>query len=131
QSGRAAMYISVSRQFINMRSKMKNDWNIALLSIFFFKQKTAYEIVVTESRAALREDEILVAECDQLFRDILHVPRREELALLHVDDAAGFGRGLEQIGLPAQKRRDLQDIDHVSSDLGFRRRMHISRHRNF
>ena len=47
-----------------------------------------------------------------------HVVGRQELALLHVDGAAGFGGGHEQVGLAAQERRDLQDVD----DLGGRRR---------
>ena len=46
------------------------------------------------------------------FRDdVLHVVRREELALLHVDRLAGARGRDEEIGLPRQERRDLQDVD--------------------
>ena len=48
-----------------------------------------------------------------------HVVGREELALLDVDDAAGPRRGDEQVGLPAEERRNLQDV----GDLGGRRRL--------
>src|SRR6266446_4415421 len=43
------------------------------------------KIVVTESRAALREPEFFVAERDELFRNVFHIPRREELTFFYVD----------------------------------------------
>src|SRR3546814_3728547 len=45
--------------------------------------------------------------------DMLHVPRGQELALLDVYGATGFRRGQQQVGLSAQKCRDLQDIDRL------------------
>ena len=49
-----------------------------------------------------------------LLDRVPHVERREELSLLDVDDAPGAGRGDEQVGLPRQERRNLQDV----GDLG-------------
>src|SRR3546814_7970977 len=48
-----------------------------------------------------------------LAGDMLHVPRGQELALLDVHGAPGFRRGQQQVGLSAQKCRDLQDIDRL------------------
>ena len=48
-----------------------------------------------------------------------HVERREELALLDVDRAPGPRGGHDQVGLPGEERRNLQDVD----DLGGRRRL--------
>src|ERR1700686_3255248 len=42
------------------------------------------EIVVTEGCATLRETKFFVAECDELFCNVLHIPRREELPFFHV-----------------------------------------------
>ena len=53
---------------------------------------------------------------DELVDDVPHVPGREELALLDVDDLAGLGRGDEEIGLPAEEGRDLEDVDDRRDD---------------
>jgi hypothetical protein len=49
-----------------------------------------------------------------------HVGRRQELALLDVDDAAGARRRLDEIGLARQEGRDLQDVGDLGdrADLG-------------
>ena len=46
--------------------------------------------------------------------DVLHVPGRQELALLDVDDLAGLRGGDQQVGLAAQEGRDLQDVDDAA-----------------
>src|SRR6202011_5494388 len=89
------------------------------------------EIVVTEGRAALRETEFFVAECDELFRNVLHIPRREELTFLYVDRATRFGGGAEQIRLPAEKCGNLQQVDLFPGNCRFRRRMHVGCDWNF
>jgi hypothetical protein len=45
--------------------------------------------------------------------DVHRVPRRKELAFLHIDRAAGFRSGFKQVGLTAQKRGDLQQIEPI------------------
>ncbi len=46
-----------------------------------------------------------------IFREhVLHVPGREELPLLHVDDRAGLCRSHKQVRLPAKECRDLQYV---------------------
>jgi hypothetical protein len=61
------------------------------------------EVVVAEGGAALGDDKVAALEGAELVGDVDDVPRREELALLHVDRAAGFGGGFEQVGLAAEE----------------------------
>lgn len=43
---------------------------------------------------------------------------RKKLSLLDVDDTSGFCRGDEQIGLPAEKRRNLQHVRDIGRGAG-------------
>ena len=70
-----------------------------------------HQRVVAERGAALGHQHIAIAGAGDLGDHIRHVPRRKKLAFLYVDDFAGRRRGQQQIGLPAKKRRNLQDID--------------------
>ena len=67
--------------------------------------------VVTEGGTTLRHQHIGVARTGHLAHDILHVPRRQELSLLDVDDLAGLGCSHQQVGLARQERRDLQHVN--------------------
>ena len=89
-----------------------------------------HETSVAKRRSALAHHHILVAGIHDLLDDILHVPRRKELTLLHVQCTAGLGRSHEQVGLTAQERGDLQYIHilrHLRAVLGL---MHIGQHRH-
>ncbi len=46
-----------------------------------------------------------------LLHHRLHVPRRQELALLDVDRLAGIADVADEVGLPHQEGRGLQDVD--------------------
>ena len=63
-----------------------------------------------------------------LADDVRHVPRRQELALLDVDDLAGRRRRQQQIGLPAQERRDLQHVDRLRGLGALRGLVHVGQH---
>jgi hypothetical protein len=65
------------------------------------------QVLVAEGRAALGLPDFLRLPLLQLADDKLHLLRREKLALLHVDDAARRGGREQEIGLAAEKRRDL------------------------
>ncbi len=54
--------------------------------------------------------------------------RRDELALLDVDDAAGAPGRDQQIRLAAQERRDLQDVDGFGGGFGLRGLVDIGEH---
>src|SRR5262249_32915818 len=70
-----------------------------------------HEVVVTETRAAFREDEPFASECAELFRDVPHIPLSRKLPFLNVHHPARFSRCTKQVGLPAEKRGDLQHVD--------------------
>ncbi len=74
-----------------------------------------HQRVVTERRAALGHQHVRVAAAGDLGHDVRHFPRREELALLDVDDLAGRSSSQQQIGLTAQEGRNLQDVHRLGS----------------
>ncbi|KAG1530719.1 hypothetical protein G6F50_017126 [Rhizopus delemar] len=78
------------------------------------RQRThvADQVVVAEAGAALADHDLLVAGGFGLFHDRLHVPRRQELALLDVDRLAGRAHLADEVGLADQERRGLQHIHH-------------------
>jgi hypothetical protein len=55
-----------------------------------------------------------------LVDDVLHVVRRQELALLDVHRLAALRHGADEVGLPAQEGRRLQHVHHGGhvGDLG-------------
>ena len=89
-----------------------------------------HQRVVAEAGAALAQEDPLVAARGDLAGDVLHVPGREELALLDVDRVAGLGRGDQEIGLAAQIGRDLQDIDRLGGRRALLGQMHVGQDRD-
>jgi len=87
------------------------------------------EVVVAERRAALREEDALVACGADLFDAMMHVPRGNELAFLDVDGAAGAACGDEQVGLAAEEGGNLQDIDCFGGDFAVARLMNVRENR--
>ena len=77
------------------------------------------EVVVAEREAALGHEHALVAGRAHLVDRVPHVERRQELALLEVDDPAGLRGRDDEVGLPREERRNLQDV----GDLGGLRRL--------
>ena len=73
--------------------------------------------VVAEGGAALDQDQVAAALGAELGDDVGAVPGREELALLDADGATAARAGLDQVGLPAEQGRDLQEVDD-RGDLG-------------
>ena len=91
-------------------------------------RKTAHvdhEIVVAERRAALGENDLLVAGRSDLFGGMNEIGRRDELTFLDIDGAAGLARFDEQIGLAAQEGRDLKNVDGFGGDGGLCRLVNI------
>ncbi len=73
------------------------------------------EGIVTEGRPTLGHQHVGIAGRGNLGDDVRHVPRRQELSLLDVDDASGRGGGEEEIGLPTQKGGNLQHVHDFSN----------------
>ncbi|CEE66236.1 conserved hypothetical protein [Xanthomonas citri pv. citri] len=90
----------------------------------------ADQIVVAEGRATLADHDLLVAGGLGLVHHRLHVPRRQELALLDIDRLAGGADVLDEVGLAHQKCRGLQHVDN-GRDLVHRGVfVHVGEHRH-
>ena len=83
------------------------------------------QVVISERRSALGQDDVVVARRRDLLRRVPHVLRRDELALLDVDDLAGPAGRDEQVRLPAEECRDLQDVDRLGGQVRLRRLMDV------
>src|ERR1700719_262048 len=88
-----------------------------------------HKVLVSERIAAFRKNDFLVSSARPVLRRIPHFRRREELPLLDVHHAPRFSRRHEQIRLPRKKRRNLQNIAHVSSRFHLRCLMHVCKNR--
>ncbi len=86
--------------------------------------------VVAERGAALGHQHVAVSGTGDFRHHVLHVPRRQELALLDVDGLAGFRCGGQQVGLAAQERRDLQYIDGGRDAGALLDLVNVGQHRN-
>mmetsp|Transcript_6109 Transcript_6109/g.24619 ORF Transcript_6109/g.24619 Transcript_6109/m.24619 type:complete len:230 (-) Transcript_6109:233-922(-) len=75
------------------------------------------EVVVAEADAAFAGQEAIFRQAHfrgggaGLVDDVLHVPGREELALLDVHGLAALGDSADEVGLPAQEGGRLQHVD--------------------
>ena len=126
----AGRFVPSTARPLNRMSCVEDDW----ITFFPHPVERAHvrdQIIVAERCAALGEAKFLTTERRQLVGDVLHIPWRQELPLLHVNGASCFGRRLQQIGLATQERRNLQKVDHLAGKLGFVWRMDIGRYRNF
>jgi hypothetical protein len=69
-----------------------------------------HQIVVAETRSTLGQKHLAVAGIAALCDRVLHVPGRNELPLLDVHRTPAQRRRHDQIGLPAEKCRNLQHV---------------------
>ena len=88
------------------------------------------EGVVAERGAALGHQHVAVSRSGDFRHYVLHVPGRQELALLNVDGLAGFCRGDQQIGLSAEERGDLQHVDGGRDAGALLDLVNVCQHRN-
>ena len=70
-----------------------------------------HQRVVAKTDTPFGQKDAVVAGAGDLGGHVRHVPGREELALLDLHDPPGPRRRHQQVRLPAQKRRDLEDVD--------------------
>ena len=93
------------------------------------------QVVVAEAGAPFTGHETVVRQAGiacggaGLVDHVLHVVRRQKLALLDVHRFAAARHGVDEIGLPAQEGGCLQHVDHRGhrGDLGFA--VHVGQHR--
>jgi hypothetical protein len=89
-----------------------------------------HQVAVAERGAALSEKNAVITCGAHLLHSVLHVPGRDELALLNVHRAPGLGGGHQDVGLPAKERGDLDDVHHLACPLGLLGTVHVSEHRH-
>ena len=86
------------------------------------------QIVVAKTDTALGEKDLRVAGIAALLHRMPHVPGRIELPLLYIHSASAQCRGDNQIGLPAEKCRYLQNIGHFGDFADVCRFMHVGQY---
>ena len=89
-----------------------------------------YKVLVSESGAALSDGHIRVSGLDDFHHSMAHGLRREELPFLDVDSAACTGCCHQQVGLTAQKRRNLQYVNLFRSHDSLLGGVYIRYHRH-
>ena len=74
------------------------------------------EIIVTKCGAPFGEKIIFASRGLELGCNILHIPRRKELTFLHIHNPTGLRCRDNEIGLTAQERWNLKDVNELSSN---------------
>src|SRR5256886_82993 len=89
------------------------------------------KILIAKGRAALRENDLVVAGAGNFFRHVAHFPRRSKLWLLDIDNATGLAGGEQQIRLPRQKCRNLQNVANFRNGSGLGSFVDVGEDRKF
>src|SRR5437868_9461031 len=76
-----------------------------------------HQVVITKTRAALRQHQLFTTNLMSLIDDVARVGGRQKLSFLDVDRLSGFRRSDDQISLSREKRRNLQNIDDLGNSL--------------
>ena len=94
------------------------------------------QVVVAEAHATLASEEAVFRQAfvacrgARLVDDVDHVVRREELALLDVHRLAALRHGTDEIGLPAQEGRCLQQVDRACRGFDLVLAVHVGHQRH-
>src|SRR5207253_3487655 len=107
--------VAAAARALDGMGRVKND-AVAGLTNPGQRAKVCDEIVITKGGAPFGEKELFRPKFLQLLRNVFHVPWGKKLPFLYVNGAAGFRGSAQQIGLPAKKGRDLQQIDEFTRD---------------
>ena len=83
------------------------------------------EIVIAKRSATFGEQYAVIARLVHLLYDVFHLPWSKELPLLHVHDLARFGSCKDEIRLPAEERRDLENVEDFTRSFTMRRLMDV------
>ena len=97
------------------------------------------EVAVSEEGAALGDGDLITVRQRRAFaaatagthlrRGPPHPFRLQPLALLDVDRQPGRASRFEEVGLPAEERRNLERIDHLSGRPALLGQVHVGDHR--
>src|SRR5512139_3855804 len=88
---------------------VKNHWH-AERTHYREASQIDNEIIVTKARTAFRQQCLFAAGGLKFVHNILRIPRSEKLPFLNVNRPARSCRFDEEVGLPAKKRGDLDNI---------------------
>jgi hypothetical protein len=78
----------------------------------------SHQVVVTESSPTFREEQALAASGFGFIGNFTHFQWGQKLALFEIYDFAGAHGGGDEIGLPAKKGGDLEDVGYGSGSRG-------------
>src|SRR5262245_24278486 len=101
----------LSARLLDRMSGVENDRGVCRAFENRQRAHVGHERVIAKRHPALRHQDISVSRPRYFFDDVLHVPRRQELALLHVDCFPGPGGSNEEISLAAKECRNLQHVN--------------------
>src|SRR5262249_9632371 len=110
----AAGSTSLPARLLHRVRRIEDHRRAGLLAQDRQRPHIGYQRVVTERSAALSDQDIGITGAGDLRNYVGHIPWRQELALLDIDRATRSRCRNQEVGLTAQKRRDLQNIDHFS-----------------
>src|SRR4030095_11956577 len=82
------------------------------------RPKVHDQVVIPKRSSTLGKEKPIAAGLACLVHNVLHLPGREKLSLLYIHDSACPGRGNNQVGLSAEKRWNLKNIDNLRSGFG-------------
>ena len=105
------------------------DHRVAHLAHDHQRTHIGHQVVIAEGRAPFRQQNLLIAGRFNLLDAMLDIPGSKKLPLFQIDRLAGFANRHQQIGLPAEKGRNLQDIEHLGSSDNLTDIMDIRNHR--
>ena len=84
---------------------------------------------VAEEGPAFAQEDAAAAGGLELGDDVCHVPWGEKLSLFYVDRPARAPGGGQKVGLPGEKRRDLQQVAHLGDRGRMFRQVDVRRRR--
>ena len=124
----AARGAAKAARFLNAMCRVENNRYAERLHLRD-RPQIVHEPAIAEECAPLAEQDVLAAGAGQFIDNVPHVAGRHELALLHVNGPASCRRGHQQIGLPREERRHLQERAHLANGCRLLRLVDIGRDR--
>ena len=110
-NSRSPPRIALPARLLHRMRRVENDRRAGLFRQNRQRAHIGDESVVAKRYAALGDEHVAVSCAGDFFHHVGHVPRREELTFLDIDDASSLCSSNEQVSLAAQEGWDLQDVD--------------------
>ena len=88
------------------------------------------QVRISECSASFRNHDVVISGIGYFLYGKLHGSRREELSFFDIDNFPCLGSSYQQVRLPAEESRDLQDIHILGSHCSFSCFVNIGYSRN-